>query len=66
MAMLVADQLVSQGRLGRSYLGVQLENAFDVFTARQLGLSAATGALVSINLSKFASPAQGYKWRRSD
>ncbi len=46
MAMLVADQLVSQGRLGRSYLGVQLENAFDVFTARQLGLSAATGALV--------------------
>jgi serine protease Do len=46
MAMLVADQLVSKGRLGRSYLGVQLENAFDIFTARKLGLSAATGALV--------------------
>jgi serine protease Do len=46
MAMLVAEQLVSNGKLGRSYLGVVLENAFDIFTARRLGLSVANGALV--------------------
>lgn len=46
MALLVADQLVSQGQLRRSYLGVQLENAFDIFTARRLGLPVAAGALV--------------------
>ena len=46
MAMVVAEQLVSNGKLGRSYLGVVLENAFDIFTARRLGLSVASGALV--------------------
>ncbi len=46
MAMLVADQLISHGKLGRSYLGVQLENAFDIFTAKRLGLNSTSGALV--------------------
>lgn len=46
MAMLVARELVSHGKLGRSYLGVQLENAFDIFTARRLGLNSTSGALV--------------------
>jgi serine protease Do len=46
MAIIVADQLVSRGKLQRSYLGVQLENAFDVSTARRLGLNTAMGALV--------------------
>lgn len=56
MAMLVAEQLVQKGRLSRSYLGVQLENAFDIFTARRLGLSTAEGALVKVVLP--ASPAE--------
>ncbi|MCA9131798.1 MAG: trypsin-like peptidase domain-containing protein [Planctomycetales bacterium] len=46
MAIVVADQLVSRGRLQRSYLGVQLENSFDIRTARRLGLSSNMGALV--------------------
>lgn len=46
MAIVVAEQLVSRGKLQRSYLGVQLENAFDQFTAQRLGLSAPVGALV--------------------
>ncbi|RMF44909.1 MAG: PDZ domain-containing protein [Planctomycetota bacterium] len=46
MARIVAEQLVSQGRLRRAYLGVQLENAFDILTARRLGLDSTTGALV--------------------
>lgn len=48
MAVMVAEQLVSQGRLNRSYLGVQLENAFDIFTARRLGLNSTEGALVKV------------------
>ncbi|MEC8554393.1 MAG: trypsin-like peptidase domain-containing protein [Planctomycetota bacterium] len=48
MALNVARQLVSQGQLNRSYLGVQLENAFDIFTARRLGLKSTTGALVKV------------------
>ncbi|MCA9194504.1 MAG: trypsin-like peptidase domain-containing protein [Planctomycetales bacterium] len=46
MAMSVAEQLVSRGQLERAYLGVQLENAFDILTARRLGLRTASGALV--------------------
>ncbi len=46
LAVLVAEQLISRGKLLRSYLGVQLENAFDVATANRLGLSSAEGALV--------------------
>ena len=44
--MIVADQLVSHGRLMRSQLGVVLENVFDVATARRLGLVSPVGALV--------------------
>ena len=46
MAMLVADQLITRGRLQRAYLGVQLENAFNASMARQLGLPSNEGALV--------------------
>jgi serine protease Do len=46
MAMTVADQLVSNGKLVRSQLGVVLENVFDITTARRLGLSTPIGALV--------------------
>lgn len=56
MAMLVAEQLVTNGKLGRSYLGVQLENAFDIITARKLGLNSTTGALVKAVIPN--SPAQ--------
>ncbi|MEM7477098.1 MAG: trypsin-like peptidase domain-containing protein [Planctomycetota bacterium] len=48
MAILVAEKLVRQGKLNRSYLGVQLENAFDIFTARRLGLKTTDGALVKV------------------
>ena len=56
MAMLVAEQLVTNGKLGRSYLGVQLENAFDILTARKLGLNSTSGALVKAVIPN--SPAQ--------
>lgn len=46
MAVHVAEQLVSRGKLQTSYLGVKLENAFDPVTARRFGLPAAVGALV--------------------
>ena len=46
MALTVAEQLVSNGKLIRSQLGVVLENVFDIATARRLGLSAPIGALV--------------------
>ncbi len=46
MAMQVAYQLISNGKLQRAYLGVQLENAFDVKLARQLSLPSNRGALV--------------------
>ncbi len=46
MAVAVAEQLVSQGRFLRSYLGVVLENSFDPSTARRLGLPSTRGALV--------------------
>jgi serine protease Do len=56
MAITVAEQLVSNGKLQRSYLGVQLENAFDQATARRLGLSTNYGALVKSILP--GSPAE--------
>src|SRR5690606_23415738 len=46
MALVVADQLVSRGKLARSHLGVVLDNVFDASTARRLGLAAPVGALV--------------------
>jgi serine protease Do len=55
MAVMVAEQLVNKGKLNRSYLGVQLENAFDIFTARRLGLNSAEGALVKVVIAN--SPA---------
>lgn len=56
MATVVAEQLVSQGVMRRSYLGVQLENAFDSLTASRLGLSSGRGALVKSVLPN--SPAE--------
>ncbi len=55
MAMQVASQLISNGRLQRAYLGVQLENAFDSKLARQLSLPNKRGALVKSIIEK--SPA---------
>lgn len=46
MAVVVAEQLVSSGKLVRSHLGVVLDNVFDASTARRLGLSSPIGALV--------------------
>lgn len=46
MALTVAEQLVTSGKLSRAYLGVQLEAAFDSVTAQRLGLSSTAGALV--------------------
>jgi serine protease Do len=46
MAIVVAEQLVTRGKLLRSYLGVQLENGFDPLTAQRLGLKSTKGALV--------------------
>jgi serine protease Do len=46
MAMTVAEQLVTRGKLLRSYLGVQLENGFDSLTAHRLSLPSTAGALV--------------------
>lgn len=56
MAMTVAEQLVTRGKLQRSYLGVQLENTFDSLTAHRLGLPSTTGALVKSIIPN--SPAQ--------
>jgi serine protease Do len=56
MAMVVADQLVRQGSMRRSYLGVQLENGFDVDQAKKMGLQAGRGALVKSVLQN--SPAE--------
>ena len=56
LAVQVADQLVTHGKLLRSYLGVQLDNAFDLRTARQLGLPVVKGALVKDIVS--GSPAE--------
>lgn len=46
MAMTVAEQLVTRGKLQRAYLGVVLENTFDSLKAQRLGLPSTAGALV--------------------
>ncbi len=56
MAVVVAEQLVTRGKLLRSYLGVQLENGFDLTTARRLGLNNTNGALVKSIIAN--SPAE--------
>ncbi len=56
LVMNVARQLVEQGELRRGYLGVQMENAFDVAKAQRLGLDKPTGALVKA--VKIGSPAE--------
>lgn len=56
MAMLVADQLITRGRLDRAFLGVQLEIGFNGAMARQLGLPSSEGALVKAIIPK--SPAE--------
>ncbi|MEZ6137215.1 MAG: PDZ domain-containing protein [Pirellulaceae bacterium] len=56
MAIVVAEQLVTRGKLLRSYLGVQLENGFDSVTAQRLGLPSTNGALVKSIIA--ASPAE--------
>ncbi|MFO1062247.1 MAG: trypsin-like peptidase domain-containing protein [Pirellulales bacterium] len=56
MAMQVAQQLINHGKLHRAYLGVQLENAFNNATARQLGLPTTQGALVKAIIPR--SPAE--------
>ena len=56
LVMNVAQQLVEQGELRRGYLGVQMENAFDLSKAQRLGLDKPTGALVKA--VKIGSPAE--------
>lgn len=56
MAVHVAEQLITRGKLHRSYLGVQLENAFSGSMARQLGLATNQGALVKAIIPR--SPAE--------
>ncbi len=56
MAVTVAEQLVTRGKLLRSYLGVHLEIAFDSITAQRLGLPNSAGALVKSIIPN--SPAQ--------
>lgn len=56
MALLVADQLVTRGRLQRSYLGVVLENSFSGTMAHRLGLPSNEGALIKSVLP--SSPAE--------
>lgn len=47
MAMIVARQLIQQGRVERAFLGVRLDSTFDPAVARQLGLPRPVGARVS-------------------
>jgi serine protease Do len=56
MAVYVADQLITRGKLNRARLGVVLENAYTSAMARQLGLPNNEGALVKSILPK--SPAE--------
>ncbi len=56
LVMAVARQLVDQGQLQRGYLGVQMENAFDITKAKRLGLEHPVGALVKA--IKSGSPAE--------
>jgi serine protease Do len=64
MAMTVAEQLVTRGKLQRSYLGVVLENTFDSLTANRLGLPSTAGALVKSIIP--SSPADRMELRVGD
>jgi serine protease Do len=46
LVLAVAERLVGEGQLQRAYLGVQMDNDFNVVKARQLGLNSPVGALV--------------------
>ena len=59
MAMYVADQLITRGKLNRARLGVVLENAYTGAMARQLGLPNNEGALVKSILPKSAAEKAG-------
>lgn len=61
MAVVVAEQLISKGTMRRSYLGVQLENAFDAITASRLGLKSSRGALVKSILPNSPASNAGIK-----
>lgn len=61
MALVVADQLVSRGKLTRSHLGVVLDNVFDASTARRLGLASPVGALVKSILPDSPAAQAGIK-----
>ncbi len=61
MAVVVAEQLISKGTMRRSYLGVQLENAFDAVTANRLGLKSSRGALVKSILPNSPASNAGIK-----
>ncbi len=60
----VAEQLVNNGQLKRAYLGVQMENQFDVTKARQVGMNNPEGALVKAIRPE--SPAQLAGFRVGD
>ena len=62
MALVVADQLVSQGKLVRSHLGVVLDNVFDANTARGSDLSTPIGALVKSILPDSPAAKPVFKW----
>ena len=47
LARHVFDQLLTYGRVRRGYLGVELDNNFDLTAARRLGLSRVAGARVT-------------------
>ncbi len=64
MAMTVAEQLVTRGKLQRAYLGVVLENTFDSLTAQRLGLPSTAGALVKSIIP--SSPAHRMDLQRGD
>lgn len=64
MAMLVADQLITRGKLQRAYLGVHLEAAYSGAIARSLGLPNAEGALVKAIIPN--SPAEKAGLRKDD
>lgn len=62
LVMTVVEQLVSNGELKRAYLGVQMENQFDLAKARQLGLNAPEGALVKAIRSQSPAETSGLRY----
>ena len=64
MVISVVNQLVKNGQLQRAYLGVQMDNSFDVTKARQFGLQRPTGALVKA--VRLQSPAETAGFRYGD